>query len=283
MVAEVYYAHRRATMGQGLLDKAAQLFTVAGFGKLIEPQAQVAIKVAFPERGNITHVRPQFVRRIVDQVRAAEGRPFLTDALRPGEGKGRGVSLLECVHELGYGTAGAPVVLANGIGGQDQVGGVPSAIQQADVLLVVNHFTGHDRLGFCGCLANLGLASLGQEGGDLAAAAARAFAAAVAGKPERCGYFNFLLEITADTDYGSGSDAPIAPDVGILASRDPVALDQASVDLFNQQAGAGEGRMAHGETGDKLRALFPNAPWRALLEQAEALGLGSREYELMVV
>src|SRR5207249_5763490 len=117
MVAEVYYAHRRATMGEGLLEKVSQLFNVSGFAKLIEPQAQVAVKVSFPDRGNITHVRPQFVRRIIDQVRKAEGRPYLTDSLRSGgDGRPRGVYALDNMNEQGFtfGAVRAPLVVANG-------------------------------------------------------------------------------------------------------------------------------------------------------------------------
>ena len=51
------------------------------------------------------------------------------------------------------------------------------------------------------------------------------------------GFFNFLLNITPDCDCVPWSDAPIVPDIGILASRDPVAIDQASYDLVNRQMG----------------------------------------------
>jgi len=62
-----------------------------------------------------------------------------------------------------------------------------------------------------------------------------AFGATV-GKPG-VGYLNFLLQITPDCDCVPWSDAPIVPDVGILASTDPVAIDAASLDLVNQQQG----------------------------------------------
>lgn len=302
MVAEVYYAHRRATMGEGLLEKVTQLFNVAGFARFIEPQAQVAIKVTFPERGNITHVRPQFMRRIVDQIRKAEGSPYITDSLRlNGSNRAQGIYVLDSLHEQGftYGAVRAPILLANGIngldvvpvenkGGQPGTSSVPSALQGADAIIAVSHFTGHKRLGFAGSLCNMGMATLFDKDTraadlNLAQEVVEGCAAVVHGKTDRCGYFNFLLEMTADTDYCSGSDAPMMADVGILASRDPVALDQASVDLFNQQIGVVETRLPHSESSDKLRTLFPQAQWRTILECAEAMGLGSRDYELMVV
>ena len=60
---------------------------------------------------------------------------------------------------------------------------------------------------------------------------------AVKGKKDRVGYINFFLRITPDCDCVPWSDAPIVPDIGILASKDPVALDQASYDLVNKQKG----------------------------------------------
>ena len=51
------------------------------------------------------------------------------------------------------------------------------------------------------------------------------------------GYINFLIDITPDCDCVPWSDAALVPDIGILASRDPVALDKASYDLINQQIG----------------------------------------------
>ncbi|HMK16228.1 MAG TPA: DUF362 domain-containing protein, partial [Methanomicrobiales archaeon] len=60
---------------------------------------------------------------------------------------------------------------------------------------------------------------------------------ALEGKQGRAGFYNFLLGITPDCDCVPWSDAPLVPDIGILASRDPVAIDAASLDLVNRQPG----------------------------------------------
>ncbi len=60
---------------------------------------------------------------------------------------------------------------------------------------------------------------------------------AVKEKKGKVGYMNFLIRITPDCDCFPFSDAPIVPDIGILASKDPVAIDAASFDLVNQQTG----------------------------------------------
>lgn len=99
---------------------------------------------------------------------------------------------------------------------------------------------------------------------------------AVAGKEGRVLYLNFLLSVTPLCDCWSKSDPPLVPDIGILGSRDPVALDQASVDLVNRARGL-RGRGPK----DKFRAVHKGIDWSFQLQHAERLGLGSRAYELV--
>ncbi len=98
-------------------------------------------------------------------------------------------------------------------------------------------------------------------------------------------YLNFLLKITPACDCMDFSDAPIVPDIGILASRDPVAIDQASIDLVNQQEGlpgtALGANLSSGE--DKFRLLYPAVDYRVQLRYGEQIGLGSCDYELVEV
>jgi uncharacterized Fe-S center protein len=110
-----------------------------------------------------------------------------------------------------------------------------------------------------------------------------ALAAIVSGKPGRCAYLNIMLDITPDPDGHPWSDAPIVPDVGILASRDPVALDQACIDHLNGQEGIAATRLSHPGVRDKLADLNPDVDWSSGLAYAERLGLGSRDYELLII
>lgn len=102
---------------------------------------------------------------------------------------------------------------------------------------------------------------------------------------KRIGYINFLLNITPDCDCASWSDAPIVPDIGFLASTDPVAIDQASYDLVNKQLGLSGSRLScNFEAGaDKFRGLRPHIDGTIQLRYAEEIGMGSREYELIVL
>ncbi|EAX46490.1 4Fe-4S ferredoxin, iron-sulfur binding domain protein [Thermosinus carboxydivorans Nor1] len=102
---------------------------------------------------------------------------------------------------------------------------------------------------------------------------------------KRIGYINFLLNITPDCDCAPWSDAPIVPNIGFLASTDPVAIDQASYDLVNKQLGLSGSRLScKFEAGeDKFRGLRPHIDGTIQLRYAEEIGMGSRDYELIVL
>lgn len=104
-------------------------------------------------------------------------------------------------------------------------------------------------------------------------------------KKERAGFMNFILDVTPECDCFPLSGLPIIPDVGILASLDPVALDQASLDLANQQLGDKKSalRKNYSPGKDKFRGLYPQIDSRRQLEYAEDLGLGRRSYQILEV
>lgn len=105
---------------------------------------------------------------------------------------------------------------------------------------------------------------------------------ALFGKDGKALFVNFITQVSPACDCYGFSDAAIVPDLGILAATDPVALDQACVDLVNQAPGMPESVLAsaHQPGGDKLRALYPKIDWEISLEHAESIGLGSRSYQL---
>jgi uncharacterized Fe-S center protein len=106
---------------------------------------------------------------------------------------------------------------------------------------------------------------------------------AVSGKKGHAGFFNFLVNITPDCDCVPWSDAPLVPDIGILASTDPVALDKASFDLVNSQPGFVHSHLnAHHAPGeDKFTGVWAHTRGEVQLAYAESIGLGSAEYELV--
>ncbi len=106
---------------------------------------------------------------------------------------------------------------------------------------------------------------------------------AVTGKEERMVYINFITQVSPACDCYGHADAPIVNDIGICASTDPVAVDQACADLVNGARG-NEGsalQTGHEAGGDKFRGVYPEIPWEVQLEHGELVGLGSRKYELV--
>ena len=105
-------------------------------------------------------------------------------------------------------------------------------------------------------------------------------------KKDKIAFINFVINVTPSCDCVPWSDVPIVPDIGILASFDPVAIDQASYDLVNGQAGnptSAIGSEGYGlKAGEnKFKAIHPDTKGELQLSYGEELGLGSREYELI--
>jgi uncharacterized protein len=106
---------------------------------------------------------------------------------------------------------------------------------------------------------------------------------AVMGKKKKVGYMNFLIRITPDCDCFPFSDAPIVPDIGILASKDPVAIDAASFDLVNQQQGYADSDLTghHHVGGDKFKGVHAQTDGIRQVRYGEEIGLGSSKYDLI--
>jgi hypothetical protein len=108
---------------------------------------------------------------------------------------------------------------------------------------------------------------------------------ALTGKEGKAIYINFITQVSPACDCYGHADAPIVNDIGICASTDPVAIDQACADLVNGARG-NQGtalQSGHEPGGDKFRGCWPEIPWEVQLEHGEKIGLGSRVYELVKV
>lgn len=157
-----------------------------------------------------------------------------------------------------------------------------------DYYVVLSHFKGHAMAGFGGAIKNIsiGIASSegkshihsGGTGGNMWGGSQDAFleSMAEAGKSVvdyldgNILYINVMNRLSVDCDCDGSPAEPDMHDIGILASVDPVALDQACVDLVY---GA--------EDGQSLIDRIESRNGLHTLEQAEKIGLGSREYELV--
>jgi hypothetical protein len=105
------------------------------------------------------------------------------------------------------------------------------------------------------------------------------------GKKGSAVFLNFITQVSPACDCYGHNDAPIVPDIGIVASTDPVAIDQASADLVNNTEGLkGSCLTKNFRPGeDKFRAIYPNVDWEIQLEYAEEIGLGTRAYDLVTI
>ncbi|MGC8779230.1 MAG: DUF362 domain-containing protein, partial [Candidatus Caldatribacteriaceae bacterium] len=144
----------------------------------IEKNDFVAVKLHFGERGNHGFIRPVFVRSIVEAVREAGGKPFLTDTNTLYTGfRHNAVDHLETAlfHGFGYPAVPAPVIIADGLRGNDEVEvevkgnhfqtvKIARAIHEADFLLSVTHVKGHMEAGLGGALKNVGMGCAARAG-----------------------------------------------------------------------------------------------------------------------
>ncbi|MCD8140508.1 MAG: DUF362 domain-containing protein [Planctomycetaceae bacterium] len=108
-------------------------------------------------------------------------------------------------------------------------------------------------------------------------------AATLAGKPHF--RVSLVVEVSPLCDCHFSNDVPIVPDVGMFASRDPVALDQACAEaVLRQPIQRGSAlERAEGDEPDYFRRVHPTTNWHTCLDHAAKLGLGSTEYELVTI
>lgn len=366
--SKVFFSNLRARPRKNLPDKVEDLLGKSGFEELDMVKQFVAVKLHFGEPGNLAYIRPNYAARVVSMVRKARGKPFLTDtnSLYTG-GRSNAVDHLAGASENGFNRlgVGCDVVIADGIKGTDEVeieiglkhtgkAKIATAIADADIILTLNHFKGHELTGIGGAIKNLGM-GCGSRGGKLfmhsaskpviksdrcvacgfckgscsqeaivwnaekkamivydrcigcgqciamcqygaaeavldesAANASEKIAeyAAAVLKDKPSLHLSFIMNVSPFCDCWPYNDAAVVHDIGFAASRDPVALDRACVDMVNK-APVNEGCVLSDrglEPGDdKFGAVHPNTSWQAGLAYAEEIGLGTQSYEIIDV
>ena len=371
-MSKVYFTDFRTRAGVPLTEKLKKLCRTAGIMDLPLEGRFVAIKMHFGELGNLAYLRPNYARAVAELVRDGGGMPFLTDCntLYPGSRK-NALEHLDCANINGFSTVTTTcqIIIGDGLKGTDDVtvpvpGGeycqeayIGRAVMDADVLISLNHFKGHEATGFGGALKNLGMGCASRAGkmhqhnygkphvnpdkcrscrrcirecGSDAISYASGKAEILEDRCKGCGrcigacsfdaiannhdnanevlgckiaeysqavtygrpcfHISLVQDISPNCDCHEENDAPILPDVGMFASFDPVALDQACADACLKSV-----PYDNSQLGDHLRDPHwhhhhdhfldsnPNIRWKETLEHAEKLGVGSREYELITI
>ena len=371
--AKVYFTDFRTPYGGDTMPgKLKKLIRKAGIAQLNLEGQFVAIKIHFGELGNVSYLRPNYARAVVDVVKELGGKPFLTDCntLYPGSRK-NALEHLYCAWENGFTplTVGCPILIGDGLKGTDDIevpvrGGeyvknakIGRAVMDADVIISMTHFKGHEATGFGGTLKTLGMGCGSRAGKKEQHNNGKAYVqqeicrgcrrcmrecannglvfdpetrkmhvdkehcvgcgrcvgacnfdaidfedpnsnqmlnyriaeyakAVVDGRPQF--HISMVMDISPNCDCHEENDAPILPDVGMFASFDPLALDQACVDacmkcepLPNSQLGEHMRDPHFVDHHDHFTNSTPESEWQSCLSHAEKIGLGTRDYELI--
>ena len=224
-------------------------------------------------------------------------------------------------------TTGCQILIGDGLRGTDEVEvPVPNAeycpapkigraIMDADIFISLTHFKGHEATGFggaigsdaitypngkavidydkckgCGrCIGACSFDAVYNENScanELLDRKMAEYAMAVC-QNRPCFHISLVQDISPNCDCHGENDAPILPDIGMFASFDPVALDQACADaclqatpIANSQLGEHLAKPDWHHHHDHFLDSNPNVEWEATLDQAEKIGLGTRAYEL---
>lgn len=372
--AKVYFTNMRAHAGkENLLQKLERLMVKAGIDNIDFKNKFVAIKLHFGEPGNLAYLRPNYAKVVADVVRARGGKPFLTDCntLYVGRRK-NALEHMDAAYENGYNpfTTGCQVIIADGLKGTDEAyvpvpngeyvkeAKVGQALMDADIIIDLSHFKGHEMTGFGGAIKNIGMGGGSRAGKmemhcdgtpkvlaekcvgcgacsricaheapiiedrkchidpnkcvgcgrcigachfdaikptkwnaeDLLNKRMAEYAHAILhGRPQF--HINIITDVSPNCDCHGENDLPIVPNLGMVASFDAVAVDQASADIVNDAPVIAGSELAENILKDSMEAVkhdhfhntHPNTNWHTCLEHAEKIGLGTCDYELIEI
>ncbi len=180
MPSKVYFTDFRTYSKISLPEKFTKFIDKSGLGNIDFRKKYVAIKMHFGELGNLAFLRHQYAFALCEYIRKRGGRPFLTDCntLYPGS-RQNGLDHLSTAVANGFNDASLPgyhVIIADGIKGTDEVA-VPvdgasychqayigRAVADADIIISLTHFKGHESACFGGAMKNLGMGCGSRKG-----------------------------------------------------------------------------------------------------------------------
>jgi uncharacterized Fe-S center protein len=369
--SKVYFTNLRTRPSVNLLRKLENLVIKAGIDGIDFKKKIVALKIHFGEPGNLAYLRPNYAAHIVKHLKAKGAVPFLTDCNTLYSGRrSNAPSHIEAAFENGFNpiATNCPVIIADGIKGTEfreievnlelcKSAKIGSAVADADIIISLNHFKGHELTGFGGALKNLGMgcASVGgklflhsgsspkiyeknctgcrvcekyctheaikvgkdkiahidyekcvgcgqcvavcqydasrvvwESTSENACKRITEYAFAVV-KDKPSFHINFIMNVSPNCDCWDSNDYPIVPDLGIAASFDPVALDQACADMVTAAPALPGSKIMDFNSGtdmsgqDKFKHAHPDTFWQAGIQHGLKIGLGNIDYEIVNV
>lgn len=370
--SKVYFTSFKATMDENLLMKLHRLMKTAGFEDIDFKDKFAAIKIHFGELGNLAFLRSNYAKVVADYVKELGGKPFLTDCntLYIGS-RTNALDHIDTAYLNGFSPmqTGCNVIIADGLKGTDETivpinqkyvkqAKIGHAIMDADIVISLTHFKGHEMAGFGGTIKNIGMGSGSRAGkaemhsdgkpsvmnpdacigcGNCCRICAHGAPTVADGKATidqdkclGCGrcieacpqhaiavdfadsvkalncrmaeytyavlkdkpafHVSLICDVSPNCDCHGENDIPIIPNIGMLSSFDPVALDQACADLCNKMPvmpgsvlDDNISTMGNRDHHDHFHMTHPDTEWMSCLDHAQEIGLGTREYELITI
>ena len=352
--SKVYFTTFHTTLEENIQQKLSRLLLTAGMDQIDFRNRYVAIKMHFGEPGNLAYLRPNYAKTVADLVRQLGGKPFLTDCntLYVG-GRKNALDHIESAYVNGFTpyTTGCHVIIADGLKGSDDVA-VPvdgeyvknarigRALMDADIVISLTHFKGHEATGIggsragkkempadgkpavneskcigcgachkicahdaptienrkmhidtnkcvgCGrCIAVCPMDAIegvyDPNGHLLNCKMAEYAKAVVQGRPSF--HISLAMDISPNCDCHTENDVPVIPNVGMFASFDPVALDEACAEMCSRMPRNPNAAFEDASSDDLFHAVHTVTHWQDQTEHGEKIGLGSREYELIEI
>ena len=262
----------------------------------VELPGKVAVKVHSGEDGNQNFLRPAFMKPVIDAVHgtvvecntayggARNETPKHVQLMKKhGWSDLFDVDIMDAEGEIEIPVVGGRHLEKNYVG---------KTLPEYDSMLVLSHFKGHPMGGFGGALKNIsiGLASTygkkyihgvkdvtdywNSDHDSFLECMADAAKSIVDRFEGRMAFVNIMCNMSVDCDCCAVAADPKIGDIGILASLDPVALDQACIDLVYSSTDEGK--------ADLIRRIESRNGIHTI-EAAAAIGVGSREYELIEI
>ena len=258
---------------------------------------KVAVKVHSGEEGNQNYLRPSFMKDIIEHVKgtivecntAYDGARNTTEKhkklMEDHEwSKYFDVDIMDATEDITLDIPDGKVIKKNYVG---------KNIENYDSMLVLSHFKGHPMGGYGGALKQLsiGVASskgkryihccgndgtyedmFHQDQDSFLESMADAAYSVVKYFGDKIAYINVMANMSVDCDCCNVAEDPCMKDIGILASLDPVAIDQACIDLVKKSDDPGR---------DHLLERINSRHGTHTIDAASELGIGTKEYELI--
>lgn len=283
MKSKVYFTHEISS------EKLLEIYKKLG----VELKGNVAVKVHSGEKGNQNYLKPLFYKDIIDYVKGTvvECNTAYDGARNTSEkhlklleehewSKYYNVDLLDEDDELELPVKEGKHLKVNYVG---------KNIENYDSMLVLSHFKGHPMGGFGGSLKNLSIGLASSHGKanihgagnpeDIWTSDHDSFLESMAEADKtimdyekNIAFINVMANMSVDCDCCAVAEDPCMKDIGILASTDPVALDQACVDLVYNSTDPGKNHLI--ERIESRNGIHT-------IEEAEKLKVGTRNYELI--